>query len=168
MRKLIVLTIAIAIVGMAASITPMKTAALSDCEPGAHVQQGQTTSGGVVVFRWQICPTLGTLVLTYSEWIGSDPPISRNATQAESDSYADGTTFAAVKSAETRLSAEVELGKKWVEALRDWEAEELGFYANWDSLSPAVKDAIAKESLLRDARVHGGLADLLIVLGKGY
>ncbi len=153
---------------MASSNQPAPVAAAEDCEPGPvppilMVNQLQ----GVVLHKIQICPQLGTLALTFSQWVNGVLVQTRDATAIESAHWVARVYAIETEDANNRLASEVETGTKWVEWLRNKADTARTAEANWPGWSPATRDAAMVELFGTFARELDGLADVLIHLNKG-
>ncbi len=85
--------------------------------------------------------------------------VDRPATTDEVSNYTDYKDTVLTDEARDRF-------KVWLTWLNDKEADYRALEAAWDGLSTSQKDNQFKQVFLRQAQLHGGLADLLRVIGK--
>ena len=72
-----------------------------------------------------------------------------------------------MSAASSRLSTEVENGKKIVDLLNEWSVTYVGYYDQWDTLTPTQKDNAHREHLRHFSVLLSKLADLYVVSDQG-
>lgn len=139
-------------------------AAPEDCNNslGEPLVNGDFTAS-VLTYQEQLCVSLGSGVVTYTEWADGITPTSRPATAVETDVWnkhvAELIAAAELKTALASLAADVEPGKKLVEILREWSVQGLQAYDEWPTKTAAQKDAANRLDIRRTALLFGKVAD---------
>ena len=138
-----------------------------DCDINVPSVTGEKSSSGVVVYRWQVCAQLGTSTLIFIEWFGNNSAQVRNATSIEIFRYNERVSELSILQAETNLDAEIEIGKKAVEILREWSVQAMNIHDTWDSKTEPQKDALVKELFRRMSIIWDKQADDFVTRGLG-
>lgn len=165
MKKKLLITISIisALALLGTTFISNNRSAPGDCDTSKYVFDFTQYLDGDLEFRQQICFETDSGNLINNLWIGTNSKITTQASVQDLNRYTSGNILDSVINSENLLDSDVEIGKRWVQILREWSDESANL--DWAAMTSNAQNQVMQKLLDRISKTWEGLAALLVTLG---